>query len=71
VWAKRRPLLFANKDNGDAAVTQILLVANVLVRCEDEVKAGLLGCLDEFAVCNPVPTLLGSCADDMVGEKRA
>jgi hypothetical protein len=57
---KTRPLLEAENHDRDFAAHQILLVAHVLVRRQQHVKAVRFRGHEQFAILEPVPSFLRS-----------
>ena len=59
------PLLIGQDHDGNPPVLQILLVADVLVRAQEDIEAGLFGSADEFAVPDLMPTQFSRSRDLM------
>ena len=68
---KHWPLRITNHHNGDFPSRKILLIPYVLVRCDKHLEPGFFSDVQQFAVLEGVPSLLGRCSDGMAFEKRA
>jgi hypothetical protein len=65
-----RPLRRAEDDKGDAAASQVLLVAHVFIGGDNDIETGRLGSGQKVAVAESIPTaIFGS--RDRVTDKRA
>ncbi len=55
-----RPACLAQYDNRDSAAGKILLVANLLVGCQQQLEARSLRCVEHLPVLKRCPLLFGS-----------
>jgi len=65
VAAQNRPLGIAKNDDGDFPSRQVLLIAKVFVRSQQQFKTCSLGCIEEIAVDKPFPAAFKSFHYDM------
>jgi hypothetical protein len=67
---QRGPVIGAEFQDGDPPAAKPVLMANVLVRRDQNVKPVPLGSLEEIAVAQLVPTHLEGVPDFDTGENR-
>ena len=69
--ADDRPDIRTKYDHRQTASDKVLLVADVLIRCDHDIEAGLLGNLQQFAILKlRLPLHVGECAN-FVADKQA
>ncbi len=67
---QRRPVIGAEFEDGDPQVAKPVLMADVLVRRDQNVEPVPFGCPEEIAVAQLVPTHLKGVPDFDASEKR-
>jgi len=70
VGPQPRPLLLAENHDCDFTVGEILLIAHVLISCQQQIESGLLRCCEQIAVSEFAPALLRRGAKAMALEIR-
>lgn len=71
MWPERRPLPSAKHDDSDFPALEILLIADVLIRCHEDFKTGRFGCREKTAISQPLPASLECLRHDMACQMLA